>query len=249
VIPSTGGGFVDFQYDQVLTALTPGSWIVAMANTANPALGSAAIVGGPGVGNTVRVQCPVCASLAHESIVSAWSVAGAATGAGGASTAGGLPAGGNAGAFASGFTVAPEALTVSFDNATNVAHVLFDQRWQVDNSAMFRLIDDQGSQISAAAINVSGAGAPTAGKTAADITFPAGTLSGARSLLIQTGAVSGNALGNGSNRTQVISPTAPGVAAGAQVPAGEGVASLASRGRGRTSRRRRSAVTRAGQIP
>jgi hypothetical protein len=41
---------------------------------------------------------------------------------------------------------------------------------------VFTLIDDQGSQISAAAINVSGAGATTAGKITADITFPAGTL-------------------------------------------------------------------------
>jgi hypothetical protein len=73
---------------------------------------------------------------------------------------------------------------------------------------VFTLIDDQGSQISAAAINVSGAGATTAGKITADITFPAGTLAGARSLLIENGAVQAVDAGIYNNVDQVISPTA-----------------------------------------
>jgi hypothetical protein len=44
----------------------------------------------------------------------------------------------------------PEALTVTFDNATDVASVLFDQRWQPPTTTKFKLIDDQGSQIAAA---------------------------------------------------------------------------------------------------
>ncbi len=178
------GSYVDFQFDQVLSATGPAT--------------------------DFRIQLAESTSCngaeLHELLISAGAVEGAVTGAGGDSTAGGLPVGGNAGAFATGFTVAPEALTVSFDNATSVVSVLFDQRWLIDDANAFKLIDDQGSQISAAAINVTGSGSPTAGRTTAQITFPAGTVTGARSLLIQTnGAFTALA----GNVVQTISPTAP----------------------------------------
>jgi hypothetical protein len=206
------GSSVDYQFDQVLLA-TGGNtnYIVGLSGlitAANPD-GVPAIVGGAGVGNTVRVPCSFCSSFSHEAQVSGGSLAGAATGAGGASTAGGVPAGGNVGAFATGFTSAPEALTVSFDNATSVVSVLFDQRWATDDRLQFKLIDDQGSQISAAAISVTGGGAPAAGKTTAQITFPAGTVTGARSLLIQAGGVITGGAFLGFNVQQAISPTAP----------------------------------------
>jgi hypothetical protein len=206
------GSYVDYQYDQVLTAVgATGNYFLGLSGliTAFNPGGVPAIVGGAGIGNTVRVTCGPCTAFTHEAQVSGGALVGAATGAGGASTAGGLPVGGNAGAFATGFTSAPEALTVSFDNATSVVSVLFDQRWATDTAAQFKLIDDQGSQIGAAAINVTGGGAPAAGKTTAQITFPAGAVSGARSLLIQAGGVVTGAGFLGQNIQQVISPTAP----------------------------------------
>ncbi len=85
--------------------------------------GVPAVVGGLGVGNTVRVPCAICPSFTHEAQICGGSATGAVTGAGGPSTAGGLPTGGDAGAFATGFTAAPEALTVSY-NATGSVSVL-----------------------------------------------------------------------------------------------------------------------------
>jgi hypothetical protein len=206
------GSYIDYQYDQVLTATgANANFLIGFAglNTGTSPDGVPAIIGGPGVGNTVRIPCSFCPAFTHEAQVSGGSIDGAVTGTAGTSTAGGLPTGGNAGAFATGFTTGPEALTVSFDNATSVATVLFDQRWATDNSAQFKLIDDQGSQISAAAISVTGGGAPSAGKTTAKITFPNGTLAGARSLLIQeAGVITGGGF-LGWNAPQVISPTAP----------------------------------------
>ncbi len=213
IIPSADGSTVDYQFDQVLTGIPGGAGAFEMhksfSEEDSPA--SVSIVGGAGVGNTVRAVFTPTGEQEHEYWVSGSANGNAVTGAGGASTPGGLPAGGNAGAFATGFTIAPEALTVSFDNATDVAHVLFDQRWQDADENDFKLIDDQGSQIAAAALNVTGSGSPTAGRITAEVTFPAGTLSGARSLLLQQNAVEVdvNLFGPLGNRPQVISPTAP----------------------------------------
>ncbi len=132
----------------------------------------------------------------------------AATGAALPSTFGGVPTGGNAGAFATGFTTGSEALSVTFDNATDIARVRTDQRWQNANETLVKLIDDQGSQIAAGAISVTGGGSTTPCQCIAEITFPAGTLAGARSLLLQEGALNTTAA-NTTNVTQVISPTAP----------------------------------------
>ncbi len=212
VTVAPNGAFVDYQFDQVLQAV-PGpaaDFDITGADgfSQNPAA-LPTIVGGAGVGNTVRA---IIAGIVDEDEVQVQGAvdSGAVTGAvGGTNTEGGVPAGGNAGAFATGFTMAPEALTVSFDNATDVASVLFDQRWNIADENDFVLIDDQGSQIAGAAINVSGTGATTAGRTLAQVTFPAGTLTGARSLLIQNGGVQAIDVGAFDNVDQVISPTAP----------------------------------------
>ncbi len=212
VTPAADGSSIDYQFDQVVTVLGPAaSFLVQVSNFTDFAAGGApVVVGGLGVGNTVRVPCTSFGGCFryNERIIGGATLAGAVTGAGGTSTAGGVPAGGNAGAFATGFVAGPDALSVTFDNATDIVRVLFDQRWFADNDAQFKLIDDQGSQIGAAAINVSGGGSPTAGKTTAEITFPAGSVAGARSLLIRENAVEAGGA-TLPNMRQVISPTAP----------------------------------------
>ncbi len=211
VIPSSDGSTVDFQFDQVLTAQNGnGNFHIGSSFGESDTGVGATIVGGAGVGNTVRVTFAPSGPQENEYWVTGWVDDAAVNGAGGSSPPAGLPTGGNNGAFATGFTIGPEALTVSFDNATDVAHVLFDQRWQDADENDFKLIDDQGSQIAAGALNVTGTGSPTAGKITADVTFPAGTLTGARSLLLQQDAVEVDVINFGplGNRPQVISPTA-----------------------------------------
>jgi hypothetical protein len=57
---------------------------------------------------------------------------------------------------------------------------------------------------------VSGDGRPRGRQTHAEITFPAGTLAGARSLLLQQNALrSTRSAGRSVTSPQVISPTAP----------------------------------------
>jgi hypothetical protein len=202
---------VNYQFDQALAAV--GATGLFRVGYSSDTLGFApggvpTIVGGAGVGNTVNVPCALNCERFDEFLVSGSTGEGAVTGVtGGNNPSAGLPMGGNVGAFATGFTTGQEALRVTFDVATNVAHVLFDQRWTSDDKTKFLLIDDQGSQISAGAISVAGGGSPTPGQITADITFPPGSLAGARSLLIQDGAVTQS--GAFSNITQVISPTAP----------------------------------------
>ncbi len=148
VIPSADGSTVDFQFDQVVNATGgAGNFHIGTSFGESDTGAGPVIVGGAGVGNTVRVTFAPSGPQENEYWVTGWVDDAAVTGPGGTSTPGGVPTGGNAGAFATGFTIAPEALTVSFDNATDVAHVLFDQRWQDADENDFKLIDDQGSQI------------------------------------------------------------------------------------------------------
>ena len=65
-------------------------------------------------------------------------------------TTGSAPIGGNAGAFASGFSTAPDAFRVSFDTQTNTAQVLFDQRVFTANPGNFVLLDANGNPIASA---------------------------------------------------------------------------------------------------
>jgi hypothetical protein len=210
VTQAPDGSSLDYQFDQVLTAIpNPGRFFVSYSfGFGNVPGGAASIVGGAGVGNTVRVLTDAVIQNNDEFFTTGWVTAGAVTGAGGPNTAGGLPTGGNIGAFATGFTTGPEALTVTFDNATDIARVLMDQRWTFDDETRVKLLDDQGSQIAAGAINITGGAAPAAGRVTAEITFPAGTLAGARSLLLQTDAFHKDNTDSFS-RVQVISPTAP----------------------------------------
>ncbi len=70
-------------------------------------------------------------------------------------TTGSAPIGGNAGAFASGFSTAPDAFRVTFDTQTNTAQVLFDQRVFRGSNLSYVLLDGNGNAI-ASASGVSG---------------------------------------------------------------------------------------------
>jgi len=88
-------------------------------------------------------------------------------------TAGSAPIGGNTGAFATGFSTAPDAFRVTFDTLTNTASVLFDQRvfnrttdiartTVISDPANYKLLDANGNAI-ASANSISGCPPSTAG--------------------------------------------------------------------------------------
>ena len=124
----------------------------------------------------------------------------------------GIPTGSNQGAFANGFTTAPEAFSTSFDTTTGVVTINLDQRFASFNTPSIILVDDSGSQTPFSPTTVSGSGGP-AGPTVAQAQFTPGQVAGARSLFL-SGVEFGvlppafiTAAGYG-NVDQILSPTA-----------------------------------------
>jgi hypothetical protein len=200
---SSSGNTVDFVYDQLIStnADTNGKVLLSLS------IGGVAVSPSSSTvvnGNTLRATF-TSGDFFNEYDVQVYAGQGAVTGGTGASTAGGAAVGGNTGAFAQGFTTAPDARAVSFDTATGVASVTLDQRFVSFTPGSFKLLDDSGSQIAPAAISVSGQGG-AAGPVVAKVTFTPAQLTGARSLLLQSGAFS-SFIGS-TNPAQVISPTA-----------------------------------------
>jgi hypothetical protein len=221
------GSYVDFLFDEVIepgpnfNTFYPNGFAVELA-------GSDRILSTPVAAtdisivndNTVRVKFPNNADVSEYEV---WAQVGAGvvqrlgSGQGGgdgverqgqqvANPAAGVPMGGNSGAFATGFTTGPEALSVAFDNTAGIASVRLDQRFGFFDSPSIRLVDDAGALLPGTPISVSGAGGP-AGQVIATAQFTPGEVSGARSLLLNTGAFTTN-IGY-PNVSQIVSPTAP----------------------------------------
>ncbi len=197
------GTTVDFVFDETIAGTpAPANFVVTRSDTGAVAASSVMIVNN----NTVRAVIPngasqneyfVIADVASAAVTSATS--------GLTSTAGGLPVGGNAGAFATGFTTGPEALRVSFDNATGVASILLDQRFNASDND-FRLIDDSGTQLAVTPINISGSGG-AAGQATVRVSFTPAELRGARSIQIVPPNSLKTFIGV-DNVVQALSPTA-----------------------------------------
>jgi len=203
---SAGGTTVDFVFDETIGGVpAAGSFFVDLADGTFRAATGAAIVNG----NTVRATFAGGDSqneyFIGADVADSAGIFGLALPAARTNTAGGLPVGGNAGAFATGFTTGPEALRVAFDNSTGVASILLDQRFFTSNSTSFLLIDDSGTQLAAAPISVSGAGG-AAGQSTVRVSFTPAQLSGARSIGLNGGALT--TFIGASNVVQQLSPTA-----------------------------------------
>jgi len=202
---SAGGTTVDFVFDETIAGTpAPGSFFVDLSDASFRAATSAVIVNG----NTVRATFAGGDSQ-NEYFIAAdvrdsAGITGVAAPAARTNTAGGLPVGGNAGAFATGFTTGPEALRVTFDNTTGVASILLDQRFFTSNNS-FQLIDDTGTQLPATPNSVSGSGG-AAGQATVRVAFTPAQLSGARSIGLNGGAVT--SFIGASNVVQQLSPTA-----------------------------------------
>lgn len=100
----------------------------------------AAVTGpSPGLINKLPAVCTLLGDCAVQSSVTLFP-----------NVTGSVPIGGNAGAFASGFSTAPDAFNTSFDTLTNTASVLFDQRVFGATASNFALLDSGGNAISGA---------------------------------------------------------------------------------------------------
>jgi hypothetical protein len=117
----------------------------------------------------------------------------------------GVPTGGNSGAFANGFTTAPEAFSTAFNNSTGIVSVNLDQRFASFVTGQIHLVDDAGALIPGNPTSVAGAGGP-AGPVVANAQFTPGQVSGAKSLFLDNGAFTSNA--GYANVPQDLAPTA-----------------------------------------
>ncbi len=173
---------------------------------------SGAIVTGA---DTVRATFPMGVQSVYEEFVRVGVGPGAVTGANSnPNITGGVAVGGNMGAFATGFTNAPDARSLKLDNASGTATVDFDQR--VDPASLmgakFVLHAADGSVLTAA----SGTPSLTQGSSPSDafiaLQFTPQELSQAAFLEIDAGAVStfgGNGFTAAPSVVQEIAASAP----------------------------------------
>jgi len=197
------GGTVSFVFDETITAANAASFYATRSDGTNVG-GTVSIANG----NTVNLSV-TDGGAQNEYLVAATALDGGVTGvvapAGRLSTAGGLPIGGNAGAFATGFTTGPEALRATFSAQTGVASVLLDQRFNTGIIGGFILFDDAGTQIGTSLVSASGAGG-AAGQATAQASFTPAQLTGARSIQLIPGALT--TFTGATNVVQILSPTA-----------------------------------------
>lgn len=105
----------------------------------------------------------------------------------GGNTVGTVPAGGNSGAFATGFTTGPDAVATTFDLPTNTATVTFDQRYTFGDSTKFRRVDNTGTVNNTDNATLSFGSTATPGRTTIQARF--NSLAGTRALQILQGGV------------------------------------------------------------
>lgn len=133
---------VVYTFDQDIATVVPGDFHVTSSNGVVADGQSRTIIG-----KTVRITFAP-ADISAEHLVVANISPGASTGASGQPIApGGKPIGGNAGAKASGYTTAPDALSATFNRASGQVTVLFDSRIILADPTNFRLLSDLGDTI------------------------------------------------------------------------------------------------------
>ncbi|EHN10966.1 hypothetical protein PAI11_21640 [Patulibacter medicamentivorans] len=153
VDPSAGATSIDYHYDKPVNSPIAASFLAYTA-TGVPVPGSSAVVTADGY--TVRVNHPH-PSRAQEHYVQAATLPGAVRDGNGTAAAGGATAtGGNVGAFADGWTSAPDATAVTFDRGNGQVDVTLDTRLTIPSvdPAGFSLIDGNGDLVQAGALAV-----------------------------------------------------------------------------------------------
>ncbi len=127
-----GSGTLLFTFDQPVGDPAPGAFSAVLSNGVAVSAGGAAVVGG----NVVRATFDTSQFSEHIVFGSVERNAVDSAGNSNYSTPSGKPAGGNAGAKASGYTTAPDAISATINRASGQVSVLFDSRILVDPSSL-----------------------------------------------------------------------------------------------------------------
>lgn len=224
--PANGGNAVDFTFDQTIADAVPASNFTVYTSDGGTLTGT----GTPVVtadGKTVRVQFDTGNKVQEYLVEASADRAAVLNPQNESSVVGAAPIGGNAGAFANGFTTGADAFSVAFDNASGSATITFDQRvFNVPGTGSnFVLLDADGNQI-ATASSVGSPGFGNTGPTQVTAQFTPQQLALGKSLIIegngpdlfspavQTGLGQDSGThpnapnGDDNNVTQALSPTA-----------------------------------------
>jgi hypothetical protein len=126
------------------------------------------------------------------------------------------PIGDNQGAFAGAFTTGPDVFTVTFDNATNTATVLFDQAVYGTTPGKYVLLDANGTPLPGGTGQQAGpvAAEGTTGSYQVTVSFTGASVTNAKALEIQGPMTAGAAAATTAsfpvgtpNVQQIVSPT------------------------------------------
>ncbi|UTI65067.1 hypothetical protein NBH00_02390 [Paraconexibacter antarcticus] len=217
VVGDGSTGQVDVVFDDTVTGTTvggvpgpvaPGGFSILLSDGRTIPADGATLLGT----NTVRLGAiPAGVNFNRgEFIVGVIAAAGAVTGPAGASTPANVPAGGNTGAFATGFTTGPDAVATTFNGATNSAVVTLDQRYATAVPGGFFTIDNTGTANAAPATSLSFGSTAVPGRTTVTAQFT--SIAGARALLINAGALATSLASPfgpaNTNITQALAPSA-----------------------------------------
>jgi hypothetical protein len=185
------GNHIAFTFDKPIgTVPTPGDFVADLAD-GGIAFGS----GTPTISNTATtgtVTVPFASgSQFNEYDVKASVFPGAVTVLNqptSGNTFGSVPVGGNAGAFARGFTTGPDATGVTFNSTTGNVNVLFDQRVDLTGTlpapAGFVLLDQDGTPVASAGATGATGVPSAAGPVMITVSFPPAAFSVAKALEI-----------------------------------------------------------------
>lgn len=205
----TNTGQIDYKFDRAVTSPAIANFVSGLANGVPVPATAATVIGD---GTVVRAAFPANGQRI-ESVVYASALPGAVQGAqsGIQSTVGGVGVGGNAGAKSAGYTTAPDATGVTFNDATGEVAVTYDSRLaSVPNAANYALFNGTGTQIVAATpatIQFDQSSSPT--QTVVRIQFTPDQVKIANTLVLSPGAALGTigtAAQGGQNIIQTLSP-------------------------------------------
>lgn len=191
------------QFDQNITAPNPASIAYLLADgtqvpvcsVAPAATCSATLSGTNAIQITNDTEIKAAAELIVGVIVNTTATGGTGN------SLGSIKAGGNDGAFATGYTVAPEILTATFDTPGKAIVALTDQAFTASTPGKFQIVDNTGA-LSTAATSLSFDAITTPRRVAVKANFP--SIAGARGLSV---GFNGLTTFNGDgNVDQVLAP-------------------------------------------
>lgn len=220
---------LDFTFNKPFAAVDlPGDFSAELSTGDIVPATSAVVIGGTSTSTTVRAQFPFfgdydeyvvggSVSNTQPTLTTPATSGAVVVGTGGAvayNTPGAQPLAppfGNAGAFATGFTTAPDAIMATGSKSTGVVTVLLDQRAFTNVPGDIQLLDGTGNSVATAAANSVFLPVQTAGQQTITIQFGTSQLATAQNLSLGAGALT-NPLSTEATGATPAAPDQPSVA-------------------------------------